>query len=46
MTRIGLLPVVGVSWIALKLGGFTTTIIMILFGVGLISLVRFKRIWK
>jgi len=44
MTPSALLPLVGVSRIALKLGGFTTTIIMILFGIGLFDLVRFKRI--
>ena len=44
LTYIDLLPVVGVFWIALKLGAFTTvTFIMILFAIGLIGFAGFRK---
>tara|TARA_Y100000294_G_scaffold177286_1_gene202159 strand:- start:486 stop:1832 length:1347 start_codon:yes stop_codon:yes gene_type:complete len=42
ITRIALLPVVGISWVFLELGGFTISIIMILFTFGLIFIFRFR----
>jgi len=41
-----LLPVVGVSWVALKLGPVSTMALMILFGIGLIGFVGFRRKFK
>lgn len=41
IVRIGLLPVVGISWIVLKLGIFTT--IIIFFSIGLISFAGFRK---
>ena len=40
--RISLLPVVGVSWVAIKLGIFPTVVLMLLFSIGLIGLLRFS----
>ncbi len=40
--RISLLPVVGVSWVAIKLGIFPTVLLMLLFSIGLIGLLRFS----
>jgi len=42
MVRTSLLPVVGVSWIAIKLGIFPTVVLMLLFSIGLIGLLRFS----
>ena len=41
--QISLLPVVGVSWVALKLGLFITTALMFFFGIGVIALISFRR---
>ena len=43
MVRISLLPLVGVSWVAVKLGLFPTTVLMLLFGIGLFGLVRVRK---
>jgi len=43
MVRIGLLPVVGVSWIALKIGPFSTVILIFFLIFCLIGLVWFRR---
>jgi hypothetical protein len=40
MVRISLVPVVGISWIALKLGSGPTLLLMLFFGIGLIALYR------
>ena len=41
MVRISLLPVVGMSWVALKLGLFPTMVLMFFLSISLIGLVRF-----
>jgi len=41
-----LLPVVGVSWVALKLGPVSIMAFMIFFGIGLIGFVGFRRKFK
>ena len=41
-----LLPIVGVSWVALKLGPVSTMAFMIFFGIGLIGFVGFRRKFK
>lgn len=46
MVRIILLPVVGVSWVALKLGPTSTMAIMLLFVSGFIGLVWFRQKYK
>ena len=43
ITRFTLLPIIGLSWVALKLGPIATLTMMIIFGVGLISIWMFKR---
>ena len=43
MVRISLLPVVGVSWIALKIGLVSTMALMLFFAFCLIGLVWFRR---
>ena len=43
IVRISLLPVVGLSWVALKLGLSITTALMFFFGIGVIGLINFKR---
>ena len=42
IVRVGLLPLVGVSWVALKMGLVPTIGFMLLSGICLIGLVRFK----
>jgi len=42
VVRVSLLPVVGVSWVAIKLGIFPTVMLMLLFSIGLVSLLRFR----
>ena len=42
MVRVSLVPVVGISWIALKLGPGPTLLLMLLFGIGLINLARWR----
>jgi len=44
IVRVGLLPLVGVSWIALKMGPVSTFCLIILCSIGLIILVRFKNV--
>lgn len=43
ITRFTLLPVIGLSWVALQSGPIVTLTMMILFGVGLISIWMLKR---
>jgi hypothetical protein len=43
MVRISLLPVVGVSWIVLKIGTVSTMALMLFFAFGLIGLVRVRK---
>jgi len=40
MVRLGLIPLVGFSWLALKIGPVSTMALMLFFGIGLIGLVR------
>jgi hypothetical protein len=37
------LPVVGMSWVALKLGISFTTALMLFFSMGIIGLISFRR---
>jgi hypothetical protein len=41
--RLGLLPFIGVSWLALKIGPVSTITLMLFFAFGLISLVRLRK---
>lgn len=43
VTRLCLLPIIGISWVILKLGLTTTTILIVLFSGGLIHILRLKR---
>jgi endonuclease YncB( thermonuclease family) len=43
ITRFTLLPIIGLSWVVLKLGPIATLTMMIIFGVGLISIWMLKR---
>jgi hypothetical protein len=43
MVRLGLLPLIGVSWLALKIGPVSTISLMLFFACGLIGLVRVGR---
>ena len=43
MIRWSLLPVVGVSWVAIKIGSLLTLIFMLLLGFGLVGLVGSRR---
>jgi len=43
IVRVGLLPVVGMSWVALKLGIYFTTALMLFFNMGIIGLISFRR---
>jgi hypothetical protein len=43
LVRMGLFPLVGFSWVALKLGISVTTALMFFFGIGLIGIFLFKR---
>ncbi len=43
LVRVSLLPVVGVSWLALKIGLAATLVLMIFVGSGLIGLVGIRR---
>lgn len=42
LVRLGLLPLVWVSWVTLNLRPVTTLALALLFGTGLIVLVRFR----
>jgi hypothetical protein len=46
MVRLSLLPVVGVSWIALKIGPLSTVALMLIFVFCLIGLVSLRRRYK
>ena len=46
MVRISLLPVVGVSWIALKIGSVSTVALMLIFISCFVGLVWFRRRYK
>jgi Ca2+/Na+ antiporter len=46
MVRISLLPVVGVSWIALKIGPLSTVALMLIFVSCFVGLVWFRRRYK
>ncbi len=41
--RFSLLPIIGLSWVTLKFGSNFTLTIVILFGLGIIFILRFKR---
>jgi hypothetical protein len=43
VVRVSLLPVVGMSWVALKLGISFTTTLMFFFSMGTIGLISFRR---
>ena len=43
IVRVGLLPLVGLSWIALKIGLIPTIGFMLVFGICLIGLVTLKK---
>jgi hypothetical protein len=43
LVRMALFPLVGFSWLTLKLGFPFTMSLMLFFGVGVIGLIRFKR---
>jgi hypothetical protein len=43
IVRVSLLPVVGMSWIALKLGLSVTTGLMLFFSIGMIGLISLRR---
>jgi endonuclease YncB( thermonuclease family) len=43
ITRFSLLPIIGLSWVALKLGPIATLTMMIIFGVGLIYIWMFRK---
>jgi subtilisin family serine protease len=43
MVRLGLLPIVGLSWMALRVGPVYTVIFMLVFGIGLIAMIQFIR---
>jgi hypothetical protein len=44
MVRLGLIPLVGASWLAFEIGSMSTMALMLFFGIGLIGLVKF--IWS
>jgi len=46
MVRISLLPVVGISWITLKIGPVSTVVLMLLFISCFVGLVWFRRRYK
>ena len=43
IVRMALLPIVGISWVALKLGILITISLIFLFGVGLMGLMKIKK---
>jgi hypothetical protein len=43
IVRVSLLPIVGMSWLAMKIGLVSTIALMLLFAFGLISLVRVRK---
>jgi len=46
MVRLGLLPLIGVSWLALKIGPVFTMVLMLFFGIGLFGLMRIVSLKK
>jgi hypothetical protein len=46
MVRITLFPLVGISWVALKLGILPSISLILLFGTGLIGLTKLKRKYR
>jgi len=46
MVRISLLPVVGMSWVALTFGPVYSLALMFFFVIGTVGLVRFRKIQK
>ena len=46
IVRVSLLPVVGVSWIALKMGCVATMALMFFLGAGLIGIIGFRKYKK
>ncbi len=43
IVRLSLIPVIGVSWVALKLGPVSTMALMLLLGISLVGLVSLRR---
>jgi hypothetical protein len=43
IVRLGLLPFIGVSWLALKIGPVSTMALMLFFAFGLVGLVRVRK---
>jgi hypothetical protein len=43
MVRLGLLPIVGLSWMALRVGPVYTVIFMLVFSIGLTAMIQFVR---
>jgi subtilisin family serine protease len=43
MVRLGLLPIVGLSWMALRVGPVYTVIFMLVFSIGLIAMIQLIR---
>ena len=43
IVRVSLLPVVGMSWVALRFGISQTIVLMLLFGIGIIGLTKVRR---
>ncbi|HUV78288.1 MAG TPA: CFI-box-CTERM domain-containing protein, partial [Desulfobacterales bacterium] len=41
--RISLLPVVGMSWVVLKVGPLSTLAMVLFFSIGMVGLVRIRR---
>jgi len=46
MVRFGLLPLIGVSWLAMKIGPVFTMVLMLFFSIGLIGLMRIVSLKK
>ena len=46
MVRFSLLPLIGASWLTMKIGWMSTMALMLFFGIGLIGLVRFVKFKK
>ena len=43
MIRVSLLPFIGISWVALKIGLIPTLAFMFLFGFGLVCMIRVRK---
>ena len=46
MVRFSLLPIVGLCWVALKIGTMAALLIMMIFGTGLVYILRISRLKK